>query len=130
LASGSGTNQTVVLASPSGIRPQGLVLQQGGTQQFVLPAGFQNIKTLQNVQGIRVIPIAQASQANAGLPKGMSFYRLINLACSLIFALLGLGRQQVFARIISPTSRATTTTVTANLNKSVEGTKGVDGNAE
>jgi hypothetical protein len=87
LASGSGTNQTVVLASPSGIRPQGgaLVLQQGGTQQFVLPAGFQNIKTLQNVQGIRVIPIAQASQANAGLPKGLSFYWLIDYACSLIW---------------------------------------------
>jgi hypothetical protein len=74
LASGSGANQTVVLASPSAIRPQGgaLVLQQGGTQQIVLPAGFQNIKTLQgNLQGIRVIPIAQASQANAGLPKGL-----------------------------------------------------------
>jgi len=36
----------------------------------------------------------------------------------------------VFARIISPTGRATTTTVTATPNKSVEGTKGVDGNSE
>jgi len=61
-----------VLASPTTLRPQGgaLVLQQGGTQQIVLPANFQGIKTLQNVQGIRVIPIAQASQANTSLPKG------------------------------------------------------------
>ncbi|CAB3372355.1 Hypothetical predicted protein [Cloeon dipterum] len=110
LTSGSGSNQTVVLASPSGLRPQGLVLQQGGAQQIVLPANLQggnlNIKSLQNVQGIRVIPIAQAAASNANLAK---------------------GRQQVFARIISPTNRAA---LQANLAKSVEGTKGVDGAAE
>ncbi|XP_059480757.1 nuclear factor related to kappa-B-binding protein isoform X2 [Neocloeon triangulifer] len=115
LASGSGSGQqTVVLASPTSLRPQGgaLVLQQGGGQQFMLPANLHganiNLKSLQNVHGIRVIPIAQAAGANTNLPK---------------------GRQQVFARIISPGGRATVA-ATAASNKSAEGTKGVDGAGE
>ncbi|KAG8229899.1 hypothetical protein J437_LFUL009763 [Ladona fulva] len=71
--------QNMILTSQS-LRAQGgtLVLQQGATQQILLPPGFSggtlNIKTLQGLQGLKVIPIAQA----------------------------GKGRQQVYARIIGP----------------------------
>jgi hypothetical protein len=64
----TGGHQTVVLASQA-LRAQGgtLVLQQGGAQQILLPPGFQsgtlNIKTLQGLQGLKVIPLSQATAA-------------------------------------------------------------------
>ena len=64
----TGGHQTVVLASQA-LRAQGgtLLLQQGGTQQILLPPGFQggtlNIKTLQGLQGLKVIPLSQATAA-------------------------------------------------------------------
>lgn len=82
LASSGGGSPAVVLTSPAGLRTQQggtLVLQPGAAQQIVLPHGFQggtlNFKSLQGLQGIRVIPLAQASAAasssNTSMPKGM-----------------------------------------------------------
>ncbi|PNF15391.1 hypothetical protein B7P43_G01014 [Cryptotermes secundus] len=88
--------QTVVLASQA-LRAQGgtLVLQQGGAQQILLPPGFQggtlNIKTLQGLQGLqglKVIPLSQATAAASNK-----------------------GRQQVYARIISPGLRPAATNI-------------------
>nr|CAD7200167.1 unnamed protein product [Timema douglasi] len=97
----AGGHQTVVLAASQAIRSQGgaLVLQQGATQQILLPPGFQggtlNIKSLQGLQGLqglKVIPLSQATAAAAGK-----------------------GRQQVYARIISPNLRPVTPGATVTL---------------
>ncbi|XP_068085697.1 nuclear factor related to kappa-B-binding protein [Anabrus simplex] len=108
-----GGQQTVVLASQA-LRAQGgtLVLQQGGTQQILLPPGFQggtlNIKTLQGLQGLQGLKVIPLSQATAAAGK---------------------GRQQVYARIISPGLRPTTpglvqqnATSAATTNVTLQGT--------
>lgn len=87
LASQAGSSGQTVLLAPQGLRgttpPTGtLTVLQQGTQQILLPPGFQggtlNIKTL---QGLKVIPLAQTTTSAKGT-----------------------GRQQVFARIINPGS--------------------------
>ncbi|XP_069681281.1 nuclear factor related to kappa-B-binding protein-like isoform X2 [Periplaneta americana] len=92
----AGGHQTVVLASQA-LRAQGgtLVLQQGGAQQILLPPGFQggtlNIKTLQGLQGLQGLKVIPLSQATA--------------------AATNKGRQQVYARIISPGLRPATANI-------------------
>ena len=80
LTSQAAGGQTVVLASQA-LRAQGgtLVLQQGATQQILLPPGFQggtlNIKTLQGLQGLqglKVIPLAQTTAAASNKGEGNS----------------------------------------------------------
>jgi hypothetical protein len=82
LASSPGGGPAVVLASPTGLRTSHggtLLLQSSSAQQIMLPHGFQggtlNLKTLQGLQGIRVIPLSQAAAAaavspNTSFPKG------------------------------------------------------------
>lgn len=91
LTSQAAGGQTVVLASQA-LRAQGgtLVLQQGATQQILLPPGFQggtlNIKTLQGLQGLqglKVIPLAQTAAAASNKGEGSSsrFYYVMARVC-------------------------------------------------
>lgn len=83
----TGGNQALVLTPQGNVRTQSnpgtvTVVQQGGTQQILLPAGFQggtiNLKALQGLQGVKVIPLAGTGQK---------------------------GRQQVYARIVKGTGQ-------------------------
>lgn len=81
----SGGNQALVLTPQGNVRAQNspgtalTVVQQGTTQQILLPAGFQggtiNLKAL---QGVKVIPLSGMGQK---------------------------GRQQVYARIVKGTGQ-------------------------
>lgn len=81
----TGGNQALVLTSQGNVRAQNnpgtalTVVQQGTTQQILLPAGFQggtiNLKAL---QGLKVIPLSGVGQK---------------------------GRQQVYARIVKGTGQ-------------------------
>lgn len=74
LASQAGSSGQTVLLAPQGLRGTTpttagtLTVLQQGTQQILLPQGFQggtlNIKTL---QGLKVIPLAQTTASSKGV---------------------------------------------------------------
>lgn len=79
LASQSGSNNQAIVLTQGNVRTQNTsgtvtLVQQGATQQILLPAGFQGgTINLKSLPGVKVIPFAGATQK---------------------------GRQQVYARIV------------------------------